>query len=310
MEQVFSHKPVLLEQVLSGLNIKSDGIYIDATFGRGGHASAILRQLNENGRLLVMDRDPLAIATAQDMMADDPRVIIRRAAFSQMKSCVEEQGWQGRVDGILMDIGVSSPQLDDASRGFSFLNDGPLDMRMDTDSGISAQQWLKDVSESELARVLREYGEERFAKRIAAAIVKARGEQPITATRQLAKIIAEANPKWEKNKDPATRSFQAIRIFINDELGELRQCLSQVLPLLSSGGRLAIISFHSLEDRMVKRFFKEQARGDKYPAGLPVTQAQLNPLLRVIGKAIKATDDEVAANVRARSAVLRVAEKI
>ena len=227
-----------------------------------------------------------------------------------MKQAVAEQGWIGQVDGILLDLGVSSPQLDDAGRGFSFRRDGALDMRMDPDAGQSAAEWISRVKEPDLANVLREYGEERYARRIARAIVKAREVAPITTTKALAKIVADANPNWEKGKDPATRTFQAIRIFINNELEDLKSCLSQVVDILRVGGRLAVISFHSLEDRIVKRFIKEASKGDYFPAGLPVTQDQLNPKLKPVGKAIKPGDQEVDDNPRARSSVLRCAEKI
>jgi 16S rRNA (cytosine1402-N4)-methyltransferase len=310
MAEDYSHQPVLLKEALEALNINLQGKYVDGTFGRGGHAREIVRQLGPEGRLLVMDKDPQAIAVARKLFATDARVIIAKGSFAMLKQQVVEQGWAGEVDGILLDLGVSSPQLDDAERGFSFRRDGVLDMRMDTESGRSAAEWIAQVKEQELASVLREYGEERYAKRIARAIVKAREMQPIRTTRQLAAIIAQANPKWETGKDPATRSFQAIRIFINNELEDLKTCLAQVADLLKSGGRLVIISFHSLEDRIVKRFIRDEAKGDSYPAGLPVTLAQLNPKLKPIGKAILPSDEEVAANPRARSSVLRVAEKI
>ncbi|MGD8640441.1 MAG: 16S rRNA (cytosine(1402)-N(4))-methyltransferase RsmH [Gammaproteobacteria bacterium] len=306
----FSHQPVLLDEVLEGLSIKPRGTYIDGTFGRGGHASRIVEKLDDQGRLLVMDKDPQAIAAARQLFAADERVIIAKGSFTMLKQQATEQGWLGKVDGVLLDLGISSPQVDDAARGFSFRRDGALDMRMDPDSGRSAAQWIAQVSERDLAAVLKEYGEERFAKRIARAIVTAREDQPITTTKQLASIIAKAHPRWEIGKDPATQSFQAIRIFINNELDELTTCLGQVLDVLKSGGRLVIISFHSLEDRIVKRFIRDQSRGDRYPAGVPVTQAQLNPRLKAIGKAIKPGDAELERNPRARSSVLRIAEKI
>ena len=306
----YSHQPVLLKEVLDGLNINPQGKYVEGPFGRGGHASEIVQRLGSEGRLLVVDKDPQAISTARQLFEDDERVIIAQGSFAMLKQQVAEQSWTGAVDGILLDLGVSSPQLDDSERGFSFRRDGMLDMRMDPQAGINAAEWIAQVKEQELATILREYGEERFARRIARAIVQAREIQPIKTTRQLAGIIAEANPKWEIGKDPATRSFQAIRIFINNELDDLKNCLAQVVELLKTGGRLVIISFHSLEDRIVKRFIRDQAKGDRYPAGLPVTQAQLNPSLKPIGKAIRPSDEEVAQNPRARSSVLRVAEKI
>ena len=310
MAEHYSHQPVLLKEALDALNIQPQGKYIDGTFGRGGHAKEIVQRLGPEGRLLVMDKDPQAIAAAKQLFADDARVIIAKGSFAMLKHKVSELDWIGTVDGILLDLGVSSPQLDDSDRGFSFRREGILDMRMDPESGRSAAEWIAQVKEQELATVLREYGEERYAKRIARAIVKAREMQPITTTRQLAEIIAQANPKWETGKDPATRSFQAIRIFINNELEDLQACLAQVTDLLKTGGRLVIISFHSLEDRIAKRFIRDQAKGDRYPAGLPVTLAQLNPSLKAIGKAVRPSDEEVAVNPRARSSVLRAAEKI
>jgi len=312
-KESFSHQPVLLEEVLKGLNINRDGIYIDGTFGRGGHASELLKALGPKGRLMVMDKDPEAISAAQQMFvnderAADERVVIAQGSFAMLKQLVSEQGWLGKVDGLLLDLGVSSPQLDDADRGFSFRHDGALDMRMDPDSGGSAAQWLARVSEIELARVLYEYGEERFSRRIARAIVDARTERPITSTKQLAQIVADANPKWEKGKNPATRSFQAIRIEINNELKDLQVYLSQVTDVLKPGGRIAVISFHSLEDRIVKRFIRDQSKGDRYPAGLPVTEAQLDPKLKPVGKALYPSEQELQRNPRARSSVLRVAE--
>ena len=310
MNEEYSHQPVLLKEVLEGLNINPQGKYVDGTFGRGGHAAAILEQLGPQGRLLVMDKDPQAIAKAEQMFADDERVIIAKGSFAMLKQVVVDQGWQGKVDGILLDLGVSSPQLDDPERGFSFKRDGALDMRMDTESGLSAAEWIAKVSETDLAAVLREYGEERYARRIARAIVKARETQAFQTTKQLAAVIAQANPKWEKGKDPATRSFQAIRIFINNELEDLKACLTQLVELLKVGGRLVIISFHSLEDRIVKRFIRDQSKGDQFPAGLPVMQSQLNPTLKPVGKAIRPSEEEVGDNPRARSSVLRIAEKL
>ncbi|WP_455365845.1 16S rRNA (cytosine(1402)-N(4))-methyltransferase RsmH [Kaarinaea lacus] len=306
----YSHQPVLLKEVLDGLNIRPQGKYVDGTFGRGGHAKEIVQRLGPEGRLLVMDKDPQAIATARQLFNGDKRVMIAQGSFAMLEKLVAERNWIGAVDGILLDLGVSSPQLDDSERGFSFRRDGALDMRMNPQAGVSAAEWIAQVKEQQLATILREFGEERFAKRIARAIVQAREIQPIKTTRQLAAIIADANPKWETGKDPATRSFQAIRIYINSELDDLKACLAQVVELLKTGGRLVIISFHSLEDRIVKRFIRDQSKGDRYPAGLPVTQAQLNPTLKPIGKAIRPTDIEVTQNPRARSSVLRVAEKI
>lgn len=304
------HRPVLFAEVLEALNIRPDGIYLDGTFGRGGHSAAILERLNENGRLLAMDKDPQAITVAEQKFAGDSRFSIVRGSYTMLGQEVEKRGWKGKVDGILLDLGVSSPQLDDASRGFSFRHDGPLDMRMDPDSGISAAEWINSAKEGEIARVLKEYGEERFAKRIAGAIVQQRDVEPITTTARLAKIVADANPKWEKDKNPATRSFQAIRIFINTELEELDEVLNQSVDMLAPGGRLAVISFHSLEDRRVKRFIRDEARGGDFPPDLPVTDSQMNRRLRAVGKDIRAGSEELAVNPRSRSAVLRVAERL
>ncbi len=307
----FSHRPVLLDECLDALNIKPEGVYVDATFGRGGHAQAILAQLGPDGRLLGLDKDPQAVATARQKFANDGRFSIYHGSFAELAQVVEADGLFGQVDGVLMDLGVSSPQLDDASRGFSFMRDGPLDMRMDNTHGVSASNWLAQAKEAEIARVLKEYGEERFAKRIARAIVAARQEAPIETTGQLAAIIKGVMPKQrEQDKHPATRSFQGIRIFINQELDDLSACLSRVVEVLTCGGRLAVISFHSLEDRIVKRFMRDQARGDDFPPDLPVTVDQLNPRMRLVGKAIRASDEELDSNPRSRSAVLRVAEKV
>jgi len=304
------HKPVLLEETLTALNIKPDGCYVDGTFGRGGHSQEIIKQLGENGKLLAFDKDPQAIATANSIAANDDRLHVKRGSFTQLKETVEALGWQGKVDGIFLDLGVSSPQLDDAERGFSFRFDGPLDMRMDPDSGQSAAQWLASAEERDIMMVLFDYGEEKFARRIAKAIVEAREEQPINTTKRLASIVAAANPSKERNKDPSTRTFQAIRIFINQELEDLKTCLSQAIELLAPGGRLVVISFHSLEDRIVKRFIREQCKGDDFPLDLPVMHAQLNQNMKMIGKAIKAGRKELDENPRARSAVMRVAERL
>jgi 16S rRNA (cytosine1402-N4)-methyltransferase len=257
-----------------------------------------------------MDKDPAAIRAAQLRLAQDARVTIRAGSYAGAGRLAEELGVRGRVNGVLLDLGVSSAQLDDPARGFSFRHDGPLDMRMDPAAGESAADWLARVPEQELMRVLREYGEERFAARIARAVTAERHVRPILTTGQLRAIVAAANPAWESGKDPATRTFQAIRIHINRELDELRQCLEQLVELLAPGGRLAIISFHSLEDRMVKRFIRQESRGDPYPAALPVPDAMRNPRLRAVGGAIHAGRQEVTDNPRARSAVLRVAEKL
>ena len=304
------HISVLLDEAIAGLAIKPNGRYIDGTFGRGGHSRAILEQLGTEGRLLAMDKDPAAIEKAQTDFTSDKRFVLRQGSFAMLEERVKELGWMGQVDGILLDLGVSSPQLDVADRGFSFLHDGPLDMRMDPHQGISAADWLAKAKEQEITQVLKEYGEERFAKRIARAIVKQRDESPIRTTKQLAAIVAAANPKHEKGKDPATRSFQAIRIFINQELEDIKTCLSQVIDVLKPGGRLVVISFHSLEDRIIKRFIREQVKGDDFPHDLPVTHLQLNPKMKSVGKAVRASDIELERNPRARSAVMRVAERL
>lgn len=304
------HQPVLLEETLTALNIKPEGCYVDGTFGRGGHSQEIIKQLGDNGKLLAFDKDPQAIEQANKIAANDDRLQVRRGSFTQLKQTVEELDWQGKVDGIFLDLGVSSPQLDDAERGFSFQSDGPLDMRMDPDNGMSAAQWLASAEERDIMMVLFDYGEEKFARRIARAIVEARQEKPINTTKQLASIVAAANPSREKNKNPATRSFQAIRIYINQELEDLKTCLAQANDILAPGGRLVVISFHSLEDRIVKRFIREQCKGDDFPVDLPVMHAQLNQNMKMIGKAIKAGRTELKENPRARSAVMRIAERL
>lgn len=295
---------------MGALNIRSSGVYVDATFGRGGHATAILQRLDENGRLLALDRDPEAVAAARQRFAAEPRFTIEHAAFADLYAIVETQGLAGRVDGLLLDLGVSSPQLDEAGRGFSFRLDGPLDMRMDPTTGISVAEWLAQAAEGDIADVLRDYGEERYARRIARAIVAARRQVPIETTAQLAAVIRAANPAWEKGKDPATRSFQALRIHINRELEQLEQCLARVVDILAVGGRLAVISFHSLEDRLVKRFMRRESQGQALPRGLPVTGRQQGIRLRRIGAAQRASAREIDENPRSRSAVLRVAEKL
>jgi 16S rRNA (cytosine1402-N4)-methyltransferase len=292
------------------LNIKPDGVYVDCTFGRGGHARAVLERLGPDGRLLALDRDPQAVEAAHELAEQDERFSIQRGSFTMLKALVEDNDLLGKVDGLLLDLGVSSPQLDDPERGFSFQYDGPLDMRMDNESGQSAAEWLAEATEREISQVLFDYGEERHGKRIARAICKAREETPITTTAQLVEIISAANPSHEKHKHPATRSFQAIRIFINRELEELHDVLGQVLEVLAVGGRLVVISFHSLEDRIVKRFIRKQVRGDDLPRDLPVTADMLNPRMRAIGKAIYADKTELVVNPRAGSAVLRIAERL
>lgn len=304
------HKPVLLEEAVNALITDSEGVYIDGTFGRGGHSRAILSRLGERGRLIVVDKDPQAIAEGQRLQASDPRVDVEHRSFAGILDLAQARGIAGSVTGVLLDLGVSSPQLDQAERGFSFLNDGPLDMRMDPTSGISAADWVNSASEQTMTQVFRDYGEERFARRIARAIVAERLVKPFARTRHLAEVIAAANPKWERDKHPATRCFQAIRIEINQELQDLQTALSGAMSALAPGGRLVIISFHSLEDRLVKRFFKTEALGDDFPKGLPVTADQQNPKLILKGKPVRAGEVEVQENVRARSAIMRAAEKL
>jgi 16S rRNA (cytosine1402-N4)-methyltransferase len=304
------HNPVLLGESMQALGVLPSGVYVDATFGRGGHARAILAQLGSTGRLLALDRDPDAVAAGRELAATDPRLSVRRARFGSLPSLLDELGLRGRVNGLIADLGVSSPQLDRAERGFSFNADGPLDMRMDPDAGESAADWLATAGERDIARVLKDYGEERFAKRIARAICAARAAAPIVATGQLAGICEQAVPTREPGKHPATRTFQALRIQVNAELDELRSLLDGVCDALAAGGRLAIISFHSLEDRIVKRFIRDESRGAALPKGLPVTDVELPRRLRPIGGAVRASEAEVAANPRARSAVLRAAERL
>lgn len=309
VKDMYQHQSVLLHEAVAALITDPTGLYVDGTFGRGGHSRAILERLSPEGRLLVIDKDPEAIAVAKALQQEDSRVLVAHGSFAEMDHWVRELGQTNAVHGVLLDLGVSSPQLDDAARGFSFSKDGPLDMRMDPTKGRSAAEWLATASEEEIARVLYEYGEEKFSRRMARAIVAARTHTEIVSTLQLAEIVKQANPAWEKHKHPATRAFQGIRIFINDELGDLRRALQVARDLLVVGGRLVVISFHSLEDRMVKEFMRKEARGGDFPRGLPLTQAQLKPALRVLGKR-KSDEREVQDNVRARSAVLRVAEKI
>ena len=298
------HVSVLLEESVAALAIKPDGTYLDGTFGRGGHSRAILRSLSNSGRLIAFDKDPQAENSAEQF-SEDPRFEFVRASFAEISSRVETS----ELDGILLDLGVSSPQLDNAERGFGFSDDGPLDMRMDTRAGMTAAEWLATAPEADIADVIKTYGEERFAKRMASAIVKARAESPITRTKQLATIVAEANPKWEPHKHPATRAFQAIRIFINRELEDLEIALGHTVDALSEGGRLVVISFHSLEDRIVKRFMRDQARGQQLPKHVPVIDSDTGKTLNLVGKAVKPSTDEVQRNPRSRSAIMRVAER-
>lgn len=304
------HVPVLLGPATAGLNLKADGCYVDGTFGRGGHSRAILHELGSEGRLLAIDRDPQAIAEAPEALANDPRLELITGRFSELKAYATERNLLGQVDGVLLDLGVSSPQLDEADRGFSFRADGPLDMRMDPTSGQSAADWLESVDEKTLRKVLQEFGEERFAGRIARAIVTEREVAPISRTAQLARIINDATPRTKQKKHPATKSFQAIRIFINDELGEIRKALEASVDVLRSGGRLCVISFHSLEDRIVKRFMRDESMESVQYRGLPDVPEEHRPRLKVVGKAISPTDEEIEGNVRARSSRLRIAERL
>ncbi len=312
MAETYQHTTVLLDEAVNGLNLRPNGTYIDGTFGRGGHSRLILSQLGAEGRLLAIDRDPQAIEAARAIA--DPRFSIIHGPFSAMAEYMDERELTGRIDGILLDLGVSSPQLDDPERGFSFMRDGPLDMRMDTTRGLSAAEWLAKADADDIAWVLKTFGEERFAKRIAQAIVEKNQQAPMTRTHELAELIVNASPFREKHKHPATRSFQAIRIYINSELEELERALDGALGVLAPGGRLSVISFHSLEDRLVKRFIRDHSRGPQVPARMPLTEAQIaeqggKAQLKPVGK-MQPSEDEVAENPRARSSVLRFAEKL
>jgi 16S rRNA (cytosine1402-N4)-methyltransferase len=302
-----SHAAVLEEQAVEGLRVRSGGCYVDCTFGRGGHSRRILARLGAAGRLLALDRDPLAVAAGGDI--DDARFRILHGRFSRLRELAADAAIT-LADGILLDLGVSSPQLDDPARGFSFRHDAPLDMRMDPGTGASAAEWLAGASEQQIREVIRNHGEERFAKQIAAAIVAARARGPVGTTRQLAAIVAKAVPTREPQQDPATRTFQALRIHVNQELEELSLALPQCVELLAPGGRLVVISFHSLEDRIVKRFMRDHARPDRLPPRLPLRASELPPArLKVLGRAVRPSSAEIAANPRARSAIMRIAER-
>ena len=311
MTTEFSHISVLLQESVDGLDIKPDGTYIDCTFGRGGHSGLILNTLGDNGRLIAVDRDPSAIESAQ-RFADDPRFSIVHNGFSNLADIASDLDVTDKVDGILLDLGVSSPQLDDASRGFSFMKDGPLDMRMDTTKGQTASEWLMHADVEDITWVLRTFGEEKHAWRIANAIVDAREEEELTTTSQLAKIIKTAAPQREIKKHPATRSFQAIRMYINSELEQIENVLVAALDVLKEGGRLVVISFHSLEDRLVKQFLKKHSTGKKVPRGMPITEDEIQKgkKLALVGKKLKPSKTEVSENVRSRSSVLRVAVRL
>lgn len=303
------HITVLLNEAVDALVQDVDGLYIDCTFGRGGHSRLILEKLSPNGRLIGIDKDPRAIATANELAAQDSRFSICHGSFAEMATWLQQNGEGRPVAGILMDLGVSSPQLDEAERGFSFMNDGPLDMRMNTESGLTAAQWVATASEEEIANVLYQFGEERYSRRLAKAIVMRRVQEPFERTLDLAHVIKEAHPKWEKGKHPATKSFQAIRIFLNDELGDLTSGLQTATDLLAKDGRLVVISFHSLEDRMVKRFIRDKEKGPQLPPDIPIMATDFPIVLKHVGKAVKPSKDEVSANIRSRSAIMRVAQK-
>ena len=308
-DETFFHVTVLLNEAVDALNVVSDGIYVDGTFGRGGHSRLILSKLGENGRLIVFDKDPQAVAVAQELARQDSRVSVVHDGFSSFQTALDALGIE-KIDGALFDLGISSPQIDDGSRGFSFRFDAPLDMRMDTTRGMSAAQWLAVADENEICEVIRNYGEERFARPIARAIVAQRGENPVDTTGKLARIAAQNVCTRERGQDPATRTFQAVRIFINRELEEIEAVLPQAAGRLKEGGRLAVIAFHSLEDRIVKQFFKRYSAHEPLPKWAMVRDADLpQPPLKTVGKPVKASEGEVAANPRARSAVLRVAER-
>ncbi|MEH6492112.1 16S rRNA (cytosine(1402)-N(4))-methyltransferase RsmH [Halopseudomonas sp.] len=305
----YQHISVLLNEALEGLAIKPAGLYVDGTFGRGGHSRALLAALAPEGRLVAFDKDPEAIRTGNELAAIDGRFVVVQRSFADMAQELKDKGLHGKVDGVLLDLGVSSPQLDDPERGFSFLNDGPLDMRMNPGLGQSAADWINSAAEADIATVLKEYGEERFSKRMARAVVTRRAQTPFTRTADLAAVIKEANPAWEKGKHPATRAFQGIRIFINRELDDLADGLRAALEVLAPGGRLVVISFHSLEDRLVKQFMRREAKGAPLPRDLPIRDIDIPVSVNLVGKAIKPSAAEVSANPRSRSAVLRIAEK-
>lgn len=308
--QDFLHETVLLQEAVDALVTDTQGIYIDGTFGRGGHTRRLLSLLQPEARVLGFDKDPMAIAASERLAAQDARFECAHASFAELKQQIEARHWAGKINGILLDLGVSSPQLDDPARGFSFMQDGPLDMRMNNAAGQSAAEWLQSADIEEITQVLREYGEERFARRIAQAVVEQREREPLLRTRQLADLIEKAVPVREKHKHPATRAFQGIRIFINRELDDLTDVLQQAVDVLAPGGRLVVISFHSLEDRIVKQFIQRKEKGDPLPRHLPVRHQDVKRELRSVMKQVRASDAEVARNPRARSAIMRVAERV
>jgi 16S rRNA (cytosine1402-N4)-methyltransferase len=307
---VISHQAVLLEEAINQLSIRKDGLYVDGTFGRGGHCGEILKHLAPEGRLLAIDRDPEAVKVGESLASHDARFLIEHESFGLLRSFLKKHGVFGKVNGILLDLGVSSPQLEDARRGFSFQLDGPLDMRMNPDDSQSAGEWLNSAGEKEIAQVLFRFGEERASRRIARAIVTRRAERPLESTVELAHLIESVVPRRPGSKHPATQTFQAIRIFINRELDELRNALSEAVDALAVGGRLCVISFHSLEDRIVKRFLRDNSRVDPALSRLPVVPRSAEPRLRLPAKAIRASASEIEKNPRARSATLRVGERL
>jgi len=309
IELAGAHETVLLDDAVERLVTDTDGIYVDATFGRGGHSQKICQALSEHGKLLAIDKDLVAIETAKTLFKGNKNFSIAHGSFAAIGRHLDELN-VSNIHGVLADLGVSSPQLDNAERGFSFMNDGPLDMRMNTQEGVSAAKWLASVSIEELTKVLKEYGEEKYPGRIARAIVEEGALNPISTTLQLAKIVSDANPSWEKSKHPATRTFQAIRIKVNNELGDLEQFLEDASARLIVGGRLVVISFHSLEDRIVKRFMRDKAKGVTPPPGIPILEKDIVRNFRLLGKAFKPSNEEVERNVRSRSAVMRVLEKV
>lgn len=309
-ETVWKHDTVLLQEAVAALAVQASGTYVDGTYGRGGHSALLLQQLGSQGRLIVIDKDPRAVAHAQACYAHDARVIVWHGSFRDFPQALAAAGVTQGIQGLLLDLGVSSPQLDDAQRGFSFMREGQLDMRMDTSGGTSAAAWLAQADEAEIADVLWRYGEERFSRQIAREVVRVRDEKPLQTTTELAALISSVVRKRELGKHPATRSFQAIRIHVNQELADVEACLQQSVRYLAPGGRLAVISFHSLEDRIVKHFLREQATPPRLPKGLPVMPESVQPPMKIMGKAIRPSDVEVQANPRARSAILRVGERV
>ena len=307
----YSHNPVMLEKVIKGLNISSDGIYVDCTFGRGGHSKKILSEIGENGKLIAIDKDCEAEKYAREHFGKDKRFCFVRNNFSKIIEIIENYNNNKKIDGILLDLGVSSPQLDDPERGFSFQKSGPIDMRMDKSDKLTALSWLKVADQNEIKEVLKIYGEEKYAHRIAKSIKDSINKNSLSTTIELAGIIEKCYPKNKKSgRNPATKSFQAIRIYINNELQELESFLNSCLDIIASGGRIVVISFHSLEDRMVKRFIKKHSEDKNVPSKIPLTETSKNLSLRKIKTTLKANDDEVALNKRARSARIRIAEKI